>query len=70
MQGNFIPSKQMIFDADKILAPFEAVKKVNDNHSPFQRHPAKRNIEVKQKVYEPKVNLEAIGHKAMNVEKQ
>lgn len=39
MPGSFIPSKQMVFDADKVLAPFEAVKKVNESYSPFPKQP-------------------------------
>ena len=73
VNGSFIPSKQMVFDADKVLAPFEATKKVTEMNSPFPKRGDKRKIEVKPAM-EPKlsksVNLEAIGHKAMNVEKQ
>lgn len=43
----------MIFDADKVLAPFEAAKKVMESNSPFPQR-QKRKIEIKPVTSEQK----------------
>jgi len=34
----------MVFDQDKVLAPLEAQKKVNENYSPFPKIQPKREL--------------------------
>ena len=78
--GNFLPSKQMVFDQDKVLAPLEAQKKVNENYSPFPKIQQKRDLfdekikrisAASQDLEKVKpTNLDGIATKAMQMEKQ
>lgn len=70
----------MVFDQDKVLAPHEAQKKINDSYSPFPKIQQKREI-LEEKAKQSSLasqelakargtNIEGIGVKAMQMEKQ